>query len=148
MRTKGDASHWRPWVVRRMSKLADKKKQVLQDRMAGMTCREVAKKNGMSASNVSLLVRSAIKETFQEEAKEYASITLQRLEDLLEAVWARALEGDIDAHEQARKTIADTRAMLGLDKPKRQELTGKEGVPVIDATSFAAKLEEIAKRDK
>lgn len=128
---------------------AEKRAAVLKDRIAGMSMQELADKYGYkSMSGPSNLINRAVKDIYKGEATEYVELTLDRLEQLLSAVWDPAMEGEIDAHEQARKVVADMRKMLGIDKPAKTEITGKDGAPVVTASDLANKLDEIAKRNK
>ena len=116
--------------------------------MSGKTWDEVAKQMGKkSGQAASQLVERTIKEIYGPKATEYLNITLARLEALIDAVWERALNGETESHEQARKVVADIRKMLGQDKPSETIIGGPNGAPVVTVNVEAA-LDKLAERLK
>lgn len=128
---------------------AHKREAVLKTRLEGKTWEEVAKIHGYAHKKGPwALVHNTIISIYKDSAIEYMEATLARLEQLLDAVWDPALEGDLSAHEQARKIIADQRKMLGIDRPVRQEVSGPDGGPMlISADDLEKKLAAIGERN-
>lgn len=129
---------------------AQRRKEVLEERLKGKTWKEIADHFGYADPHIPWeLVSRTIKGIFKEEANAYTDLTLARYEKLLAAVWQDAISGDMEAHEQARKVIADSRKMLGIDRPARQEVSGPGGGPLqVTAEELDKRFDEIAKRMK
>lgn len=130
-------------------RLAEKKAAVLKTRLSGKTWAETAEIHGYAHKKGPWqLVHSTIVSIYKKSAIQYMETTLARLEQLLGAVWDPAMSGDVYAHEQARKIIADQRKMLGIDRPVRQEVSGPEGGPMlISAADLEKKLSAIRERN-
>lgn len=57
-------------------------------------------------------------------------IDLERLDDLILALWPRAKAGSIEAIDSVRALMAARSKLLGLDAPKQVELAGPRGGPI------------------
>jgi hypothetical protein len=80
-----------------------------------------------SASGAEQAVRSAIRKVLQEPAEAVRELEAMRLDALLQALWGKALDGDVLVIDRVLK-IMDRRArLLGLDAPTKtqQENTGE-----------------------
>lgn len=121
----------RALAVGREQAEAKRAARVLDLRMSGYSAAEIGATMGLTAQQVSTIIRKTTGELVSEKAQMYVELQGRRLEALLRSVWARAAEqGDLEAVEQARKCIADLRAMYGLDVPKRAEISGPGGSPL------------------
>ena len=95
----------------------DRKAEALTLRRRGMKYREIADKLGYATPGGAYkAVRSAMDATIREPADELRQHELGRLEELHQAVWDKALEGNLNAIDRVLK-VAERRAKLvGLDK--------------------------------
>ena len=128
----------------RDARTAEKANQALALRRAGATYRQVGEQLGIAQSYAHELVGNAIADIPRENAEAVLSLELERLDrDLRRCEAAHdKLEPRVKAGEDAAITamlrvmdrtrhIQDRRAAyLGLDAPKRTELSGPEGGPV------------------
>ena len=57
-------------------------------------------------------------------------IDLERVDDLILAIWVRAKGGSLPAIEEVRQLLATRAKLLGLDAPKQQWISGPDGGPI------------------
>jgi len=57
-------------------------------------------------------------------------IDLERVDDLILAIWVRAKAGSLPAIEEGRQLLATRAKLLGLDAPKRQWVSGPDDGPI------------------
>ncbi|KKK57096.1 hypothetical protein LCGC14_3057930 [marine sediment metagenome] len=69
-------------------------------------------------------------------------IDLERIDELIFAIWTRAKGGSLPAIEEIRQLLATRAKLMGLDAPKRQWLSGPHDGPIpiqeedIDLSTF------------
>jgi hypothetical protein len=102
--------------------LAEKERQALDLRKAGVTFEQIANKLGYSdRSGAAKAVRRALTDTIQEPADELRRLECERLDTLLRALWPAAISGKWLAIDRCL-SIMDRRArLLGLDAPVRMK---------------------------
>lgn len=135
------------WEIKRAERTAE----VMALRKDGKDIAEIAELVDLSGPTVAKIIRETVPKVYLGEAEAFMELTMKRQEALLAAVWRNALNGDLEAVEQARKVIADMRTLTGIDAPKRQELTGKDGGPLEIAAAgerIEQRLADMAKRLK
>lgn len=121
--------------------IADRRTRALQIRKQGATYRKIAEimrkypdispkySEERAHSDVIAELRRIMDEN-KELAEEIVQLECERMDALLAAVWNAAMKGDPASVQQALK-IMDRRAdLLGLDKPSKRELTGRDGGPI------------------
>jgi hypothetical protein len=112
----------------------DRERQALELRKAGATYAQIAKQLGYAneggahkavgrALNVAIKQRNIVAEDVRE-------LELQRLDQMLLGLWADAKAGKWHAIDRVLKIMERRSAYLGLDAPKKTELSGPEGRPI------------------
>ena len=103
-------------------------------RLEGLTHREIAKRLGIAPSSAYKRVRhalDAVNARNAEEAGRLRALELLRLDELQEAVWEKALEGETKPLARVL-TIMERRAkLLGLDAPastRREAAVSPQGL--------------------
>ena len=94
--------------------------KALELRLAGYSYRRIAQELGVNVSTAHRYVRKALQEVAertQESAEQVLQIELQRLDELLRAVWERATSGDKSAIHTALRIMATRHKLLGLEAP-------------------------------
>jgi len=116
---------------------ADRYREVVRMRAAGMTFDEIAKQVGYKS-------RSGAKEAYDRALEMYGTEAVgnlralegERLEQLWRQTFSRLLERPDDAREFAALINAAVRissqrsSLFGLDAPKQVEVTGQNGAPI------------------
>lgn len=76
-----------------------------------------------------------------DSAETVLTLELQRLDDLLKGLWPLAARKDPDlkAVDRILRLMERRARLLGLDAPSKQEITGKDGEPLISPTQFVVK---------
>lgn len=103
---------------------ADRRTEILKDRAAGMTFAQIAAKNKISIRRARTIVAEEFARLTDERGEVAARLletNVRRLDDLLEAVWDDALEGDTKSVTAALAVIDRQSRLLGLDAPSRAE---------------------------
>lgn len=65
-----------------------------------------------------------------EGAEEVRRLELERLDRMLMGLWTQAIKGQQGAIDRVLKIMKRRANLLGIDAPKRTELTGKDGGPI------------------
>ena len=112
-------------------KAAERQRQALQLRQAGVAYEDIAQRLGYSGrSSAWRSVMAALKHTLQEPADEVRTLELARLDRLLLGLWPQAAAGNQGAVDRALRIMERRAKLLGLDAPTRQELSGPAGGPI------------------
>lgn len=129
----------------------EKDLEALRLRKTGMLYGDIAKQMGMGNRSVAYkavmrCIDVLITET-KEEAREIVELELLRLDDLLTTCWEEAKEGNMQAVDRVLKIMERRERYLGLDAPKKTQITGADGGPVkLDLSSMSLdELEAIAR---
>jgi hypothetical protein len=110
---------------------AERRRQALELRKAGYTFEAIAKAIGYKDhSGAYRSVQTALKQLVAQPAAEVRELELARLDQLLLGLWPRAIAGHEKAVASVLRIMERHADLLGLDAPKRQELTGKDGRPI------------------
>lgn len=97
-------------------------------RKSGFSYHQIADKMGIAVSNAYTLVKEHLdlmREQAKESAKELIQIENERLDNMWAAIENRVTLGDDDAINSAIKIMNRRAALLGLDQPQKQEITGE-----------------------
>jgi hypothetical protein len=116
---------------RNQPKIVERQRQAVELRCAGATYDQIAEALGYSnRKSAWKAVDTALKKTLKEATDQLRQVERARYDQMLKAIWARALNGDLQAIEIALK-ISDRRARLdGLEGPRRNEISGPDGKPI------------------
>lgn len=111
---------------------AEQQRKALELRKAGATYEQIAVQLKVSNRSVAWkLVKTAIEDIVREPAEEVLQLELARLDAMLLGVWTDAKGGNTAAIDRALRIMDRRAAYLGLDAPKRSEVTGSDGGPII-----------------
>lgn len=117
--------------------VVEKRVRALELRKAGTTYRKIGEVMDCSGSTAFEYVQDALKEMQKEPAKAVRELELERLDQMLRAIWPDVLKGNRLAIDRALQ-IQDRRARyLGLDAPQRRI------VEVISQDKIAEAIEEL-----
>lgn len=111
----------------------DRRTKVWQLRIAGATIAQIAQEMGVSTATIDSDIKLTVKQLTEqrmEAAEDWRQLHLQRMEALLLGVWQNARAGDPAAMKAALDVMARQAQLLGLDAPKRTEITGADGGPI------------------
>jgi AcrR family transcriptional regulator len=112
----------------------DRQTKVAEMRLAGFTSqRAIAQRLGVDKATISRDFKE-LDAKFQEIAAQdivrAKGLDLERIEALIDAIWAKAENGDTWSIDRIVKLLERKANMLGLDAPKKTEVTGKDGGPM------------------
>lgn len=106
---------------------AHRRSMIINMRASGMTLEQIAEHMGISTPTVSRILKAALNRDAERDAQrveQLRELELMRLDTLQTSLWARAIKGDVQAHDRVMK-IMDRRAKLvGLDAPQKIERKG------------------------
>jgi len=111
---------------------ARRAKSALELRIEGLSVEQIAQRLGVAHSTVSLDLSHALgdlAEANKGKSAEFVELEVARCDELIRALWAR--RKDPSFAEKILKAIDRKAKLLGIDAPKRSELTGKDGGPLI-----------------
>lgn len=86
---------------------------------SGMTRTAIADRVGVSAGTVTRDIEHMLREYLAVPTEQYVARQLSQIEDLRRAVYANALQGDLDAFDRAVRLMDREAKLLGLDAPSR-----------------------------
>lgn len=104
-----------PKQTRQSTKIAQRRRESLELRNAGLTYAEIAEHTGVSTKQAWDDVRTAIRDIPAEEAAIARTIETNRIDKLFRKSYTEALRGDWRAMEQAGKMIDRRIKLLGLE---------------------------------
>jgi hypothetical protein len=111
---------------------AEQQRKALELRKAGATYDQIADQLGLANRSVAWkLVKTAIDEITREAAEEVLALELARLDSMLLGLWTKAKAGDPAAVDRALRIMDRRASFLGLDAPKRNEVSGASGGPMV-----------------
>ena len=109
---------------------AERRTQYVNLRKEGYTYEHIAAQFGVTRQAVYSGVKKALDKQQAESVGELRALENERLDDLLRAIYAEALKGDLGAIDRILRIMERRARLWGLDAPVRQELSGPEGGPV------------------
>lgn len=137
----GDMKRARP--SRRNADLADRQRQAVELRIAGLPFEAIADRLGYSdPSSAWKAVQRALVQTQRPATDELRELLTRRYEALLVAVWPKARAGDLDAVNTARRLLD---SLTRLHIPMRVDVDPGGGASDVD-TSIAALVAEVEAR--
>lgn len=103
--------------------VAERDRQVLELRKAGVGVVEIAERFGISHGRVSQIVKRALTLAITEPAEEVIRLEVERLDGLLVAMWPQARKGDLKAVDRVLRIMERRARLLGLDAAQKVEAT-------------------------
>ena len=98
--------------------------KALEFRKAGLPYATIAQQLGYNSPQAAWkAVKTALKRTIQEPSDEVRQMEIERLDAVLEAVWAQVKQGNLPAVDRYVKLAQRRADLLGLDAPKRTDVT-------------------------
>lgn len=95
----------------------------LELRLQGHSLEEIAAAAGYrNESGPHKAILRILERQEKQTVETYIETELKRLDRLQVPLWAKAIAGNLQAIEQIRKLVADRRALLGLDAPRKQSI--------------------------
>ena len=121
----------------RQAKSAEIDAQIWAYRKAGLTCKAIGDlldpKMTKQAVNQRLnRVLESLKGETVENAQHYKNIQAERIEDMIRAVYPKALKGDTAAVDRVLRCMEREAALKGLDAPKKLAETDTQGNDLSD----------------
>lgn len=104
--------------------VAERRAKIVQMRLAGMSHDAIARQLGIKggaravSKDMTRALASAAKAQ-QESSEQLLDIEIKRLDRLMQALWPKALDGDVKAVEACEKLITRRSYLLGLDQMNR-----------------------------
>jgi hypothetical protein len=96
----------------------------LQLRVAGVSLQAIADRLGYAdQSGAYRAVMSALAKARREPAEQMREMVTQRLDRMLQSVWPRVLQGELDAIHAALRIEERRARLLGLDKAQKVDIT-------------------------
>jgi len=117
----------------RRVKALEKQKQALALRLAGVSYEQIAEQLGYSShTGAWQAVNRALKRTIQEPSDAVREVEVKRLDAVLVAIWSQVKQGNLSAVDRYIKVAQRRADLLGLDAPKRTDVTsGNEALTFI-----------------
>ncbi len=105
--------------------VVDRQVAAVRLRRNGCTYDEIAATLGYAGRGSAFkAVGAALHAVRSEEVDTYRALELARLDRLQEAVWDKAVHGNLRAVDTVLKIMARRASLLGLDAPVKREITG------------------------
>jgi len=126
----------------------ERQRQALELRKAGASYRTIAATLGYAGPQGAYkAVTAGLKEALREPATELKDMECARLDALLFALWPQATKGDPAAVSRCLAVMERRARLLGLDEPRKTELTGADGSPLLPASvdDLAARFDELVR---
>jgi len=109
---------------------SERRTEFLNLRIEGKTFAEIGAALGVSPQRAHAVVTEELQKLNAERAEAAAEVTrleLERLDKLLAGVWEQATAGDGPALDRVLAIMNRRARLLGLDAPRKQELSGPGG---------------------
>jgi hypothetical protein len=104
----------------------DRQRQALELRRAGLTFQQIARRLGYAhPAGAYHAVQRGLQTTLQEPADELRGLELERLDALHQAMWPRAIRGNVWAVDRVLSIMQRRARLLGLDAPRRLAVSGE-----------------------
>jgi predicted ArsR family transcriptional regulator len=129
---------------------AEHRAKAMEMRKLGMTFSEIGNKLGISRQAAHKHVQKLMADYnngAKDQAKEYRTLNLMRLEAILAKTYMNALVGQVQSVREARMLIKDISTLVGADMPTKTAQTTADGEKDIIPIDYNAMTEaEIDKR--
>ena len=116
---------------------AQKRAEALKLRTSGMKFEDIRDRLGYrSVSSAHEAVMKGLRDTLQEPADELRKMEAERLDRLMEAIWADATQGNEWKIDRVLNIMERRARLLGLDKPPERDV-GDEAQKYLDLLNMA-----------
>lgn len=116
----------------RILNASERQAQAIELRKAGVTFRAIADACGYkSVAGAYTAVQSGIRKVLREPVEELVTLELARLDEMTLALWPGVKRSDVKAIEKMLAVMERRARLLGLDAPKRTEITGHDGTAIV-----------------
>jgi hypothetical protein len=106
--------------------------KALELRMEGKSFDAIAQEAGYNSRQAAFdAVKRSLLAITREPAEELIRLDLERLDVLWGIQYLNAQAGDVQAMAACMKIMERRARLLGLDAPAKQEVTGKDGTPLV-----------------
>ncbi len=146
----GDGPKTAQHKTRRKLSVAERRKLVAANMLAGASYRDIAAALGVSKSTVANDFKAIIKEwreQYTDDIDSWAKIQLRRLDVLINAIWDRARNGDYQAIDRVMKLMHQQSKLLGIEGPTVDvdlNVRGVVGTVGLNADDLAAARDAVA----
>lgn len=123
----------------------ERRREAVTLRRTGLTYDLIGQAMGITRQTAHKLVMAELRQIAAETAAEadaLRALEVERLDRLLQGLWARAQQGDLDAVDRALKISARRAALLGLDRPTKVAPTTPDGSEPYEGGGLAALLQQ------
>lgn len=111
-------------TVREQAKLAERRAQALNLKIAGATYEAIARTlHYASRGNAHRDIHTALAAITKEPAEEYVKLQMARLDEMLLALWPKVRKGDAHAISRALTVMHQQNQLAGVYAPTRQTVT-------------------------
>lgn len=113
-----------------LAAVAEKRRQALELRKAGVGYEQIALKVGYSGPGAAYReIHAALREITREPAEELRTLETERLDRMLMGLWEKARAGDLKTVDRVLRIMERRSRLLGLDAPERKDVTS-DGQPL------------------
>lgn len=124
---------------------AERAREALILRRSGLTYELISQSLGISRAHAHRIVVAELRKLAAETAAEadaLRALEVERLDRLLQGLWARAQQGELEAVDRALKIAARRASLLGLDRPTKVAPTTPDGEGSYEGGGLAALLQQ------
>ena len=118
-----------PAVIERLERTA----HAIELRKSGATFAMIGDRFGVSAQSAHEMVMKGLRATLAEPAAELRALAVARLDQMLNAIWTAATNGDLQAQAGVLRLEERRAKLLELDAPKQiedvRDVSGRQGEP-------------------
>lgn len=111
----------------------EREAQAFELRKSGANYRQIGDHLGVTPQAAHKMVKrvmAMLAKLAKEDAEAVRQMELDRLDAMLMGLWPKARKGNEGAVDRVIRIMQRRADMLGIDAPKRSELTGKDGKPI------------------
>ena len=103
----------------------ERKKKAFELRKAGLTYEKIGIQIGVSTQAAHGLIKRELirlSKLAESDASLIRTLEIERLDGLIDAIWSKAMEGDLAAIDRVLKISERRSRFLGLDEPAKAEI--------------------------
>jgi predicted DNA-binding protein YlxM (UPF0122 family) len=114
----------------RIVQAAERRRQAICLRREGFSYQAIADQLGMAKSSVHNAIDKAmvaLEKEIEQEVKLLVALEIDRLDSLQQAIWCKAMEGNLGSVDRVLKIMDRRSKLLGLDAPTKIAATTPDG---------------------
>lgn len=127
-----------------------RRKSMMELRIAGYSLRAIAAELGCAMSTVTDGIERELAELTREPAERLRTVEVERMDEMLKALWPRIQSGDTASVDSGLRVMARRAKLLGLDAPVQVSADMRHGggerpikVEVTEAQALAELMQEL-----